>query len=1124
MNLTRLLVVWSICTCIACLHPEIGLSQGVVLAMNSQADQPEKKEHSLRKLTDALQYLETHYKVTFMHSSGLLDDKQVATDIDLYKNELERTLHRLLDPLGLRFKKVSSRSYVISPYSVDSKSKESSSHSSATIGLTAALAVPTIQSVAPVLNSLLATSIAHPQFIVKGRVLDEASRPLPGVTVRLKGSNTIGSTTNADGQFTLNLPTSDGTLVISSLGYKTLEMPVNSRATIDVQLVPDERNLTEVVVVGYGTLDKKEVTSAISHISGEALSVVASNDPLMKLQGKISGLTVQNTGAADPNSTASIQLRGVASRSAGTTPLIVIDGVPGGNLQSVNENDIASIDVLKDGAASAIYGTRGSNGVILITTKRGKEGGGRVSYNGYTSFDTPTMTLNVLSADEFRDRKRGTDFGASTNWLDEVSRPFAFNQKHTVSFTGGGAKTTYRATVDFQDATGLDIRSTRRQYGARLGINHTGANGLYNIIFNAAPRYASSNTANRDAFTQALNLNPTLSIMDPANPQLYRAPSGFDEFNPVENLLLQQAGGENKYLDINATFKLNPTRNLDTQVQIAQVSNDNFTFNYQPSTMTTQIRDGNKGTASREYLKSDQYSFEWVTNYMLNRGKSSLKVLGVYSYQYFVNSGLNANNRDFASDVLTYNNLDNGSYDRVAGRNGFGTYKNDNRLISFRGRLNYSYDDKYLLAASLTRDGSSRFGANNKWGYFPGVSAGWRLSAEPFLKPLTWINDLKVRGDYGETGNQDFSNYQSLSRYQGFAQYMYNGSYTQVWGPANNPNPNLRWEKLKNWNIGVDFSLFNNRLSGSLNYYSRRAVDLLGSYNVSLPPNIITTTTANVGTMRSNGLEIDLSAGIVDRNDFRYNVSFNGATNNTVFVSFSNDLFRGQSFIDQVGMPSPGTPGNVQRLQEGERVGMFFFWKYAGVDEKGLFQVYNKRDEVIPASQAVQDDKRFVGNGLPKFQAGMTHTFTYKNWDASASLRGNFGYDIFNVHQFYYGLQSASANTNVLQSAYGRNDAIKGDKLLTDYFLEKGDFVKLDVVTLGYVFKINSKVLESVRLYGSTRNLKTFTKFTGVDPDTYPVNGLNPGILLNTSNPPGGTKAYYPSTTQLLFGLQVNLK
>jgi len=955
------------------------------------------------------------------------------------------------------------------------------------------------------------------RFEVSGTVTDAISKePLAGASVKIKNSSTV-VITDVNGKFTINTNSLHETLVFTYVGFTAGEVPVNGRRSVNMQLEPESEALKSVIVVGYGTLDKREVTSAISHISGDELSTVASNDPLMKLQGKVPGLTIENTAATNPNSTARIQLRGVTTRSNATSPLIVIDGVPGGNLETINENDIASIDVLKDGAASAIYGTRASNGVILITTKKGTTGPGKLSYNGFTSFDLPTRTLKSLPADEFKSQKRGSDFGANTDWLNLISNDYAFTQKHTVSFTGGGSNTSYRASLDYQNSTGLDITSRRQQYGGRLNVNHNGENGLYNIILNVAPRFAKGVTVNSSVFNEAILLNPTVPVFDPVNPNLYSSFGGFDEYNPVEQLKLQQTGMDQKFLDWNAIFKLNFLPQLNTQVQVAQVSRDNFDYFFAPSTMTTQIISGTQGSASRSYNKNDQYSFEWLANYSLTAKKHSLKLLGVYSYQYFVSSRINASNSNFSTNAITYNNLNNGTYNMVAGRNGFDTYKDDSRLISFRGRLNYSFDNKYLFSASLTRDGSSKFGENNKWGYFPGISAGWRLDAEPFMQGITWINELKIRADYGETGNQDaISNYQSLSLYRGFGQYQYNGSYLQAWGPASNANTDLRWERLKNWNLGLDFSFFNSIVNGTINYYSRRAIDLLGSYNAPLPPNIALTTIANVGNMKSSGIEFEFDVNVINKKNFTYNISLNGATQNSVFVSFSNDLYKGQTFVDQINMPAPGSPGTAQRLQEGKRLGMFYFWKYAGVDKDGNFLIYDKKGAAVPAALATQDDKQFVGNGQPQFTGGMTHTVKYKKWDASASFRGVFGWDIFNVHQFYYGVQSAAYNSNVLPSAYGKNAAIKGLPLLTDYFLEKGNFLKLDVVTVGYTIK--TKYFQSVRLYGSSRNLLTFTGFRGADPDVYPINGQNPGIL-NANNI--GTKAYYPTTTQLLIGAQV---
>lgn len=963
------------------------------------------------------------------------------------------------------------------------------------------------------------------QYAIEGTVKNTKGEPLPGVTVTIKGTST-GAITDAFGRFKLNVSSDKGvTLVFTVIGYETQTMDVGDRREFNVVMHDKVVGLNETVVVGYGTLNRREVTSAITHISDRELLAVGGNNPLMSLQGKVAGLTISNPGTADPNSNPSIQLRGISSRNAGLGPLIVVDGVPGGNLENINQNDIAAVDVLKDGAASAIYGTRGSNGVIMITTKKGGRGNGpQLTYNGYATFDIPNRTLKPLSADEFVKQNRGTDYGAKTDWAKEISRGAAFSQKHSLSFSGGDARNNYRATVDYRNAQGVDIRSGRQEYGGRVSLGHTSKNELWNVGFSIAPRYFKRNDADYGAFNMALSLNPTQPVMDPNVPDRYFAADGWEAYNPVERLKTELSGSEVKFLDMTATFKLNILPNLSSQLTLGQQTRDYFDFFFRPSTSTFAIRnDGGLGSANRKYNKTDQKTFEWTGSYTLTKSRHSLKALAGYSYQYFQYSELYGENKGFSSDAFTYNNLGNGIYQQEEGRNGMTSTKNDSRLIAFFGRVNYSYNDKYLATASLRYEGSSKFGLNNKWGYFPAFSLGWRISSEPFMRAVTWVNELKLRSDYGVTGNQDFGNYLSMDVYSGYGYYPLNNTYYQVWGPGQNSNYNLRWEKAHNWNIGLDFVLFHNVLSGSVNYYQRRQQDLLGNYNVPIPPNIQTQTYANVGSMRNTGIELQLNVAAIDNKDFGYTISFAGATNSNRFVSFSNDQYHGQGFIDVVGLPAPGSPGTAQRLQEGQRIGNFYMWKYAGVDDQGNFLVYDKGGKPIPSTQAANDDKQIVGNGLPRMTASLGNTIRYRKWDASVFFRGAFGYDIFNVHDFYYGLQSVQANTNVLKSAYGRNAHINGPNtlaFLNDYFLEKGDYVKLDVVTLGYTMDSRSKFFESLRIYASTRNLATFTGFKGVDPEAYPVNGLYPGILVNSDG--GGSKAYYPSTTQVLVGVQLN--
>ncbi|TLV04132.1 SusC/RagA family TonB-linked outer membrane protein [Dyadobacter luticola] len=953
-----------------------------------------------------------------------------------------------------------------------------------------------------------------------GKISDKQGA-LPGASVVEKGTSN-GTTTDTDGKFTIQLADGAKTITVSSVGYVAQDVDVTNKSSIEVTLVEDQKTLNEVVVIGYGSLTKREVSSAITHLGASDLLRVGSNNPLMSIQGKVAGLSITNTSAADPNSSPNIQLRGASSRSAGLGPLYVINGIPGGNIDNINQNEIESIDVLKGGAASAIYGTRGSNGVIVITTKKGSEQS-RLFYDGYTTFDYKTNQLDVLSRDQFLQNKRGVDFGGNTDWMKAVSRTPAFSQKHTLQFSGGNGKTNYFSSIDFRDAKGIDLRAGKKEYGGRVNINHTTANNLFALTFSVAPRYAKTSEADYSGFNYALTLNPTLSVRDSTGKYAY-INSGFFANNPVEQAKSVIRGEEIKFLDVNGSAKWNILENLNTTVTFGEVTRSARAQRFVPSNITPVINGNGRNTAYQALNENDQKSLEWLGNYFLDVNKHSIKLLAGYSYQLFTSSGFDASNEKFPSDVLTYNGLGTGLWNLEKGINNVGSYKNSSKLIAFFGRVNYDFDQKYYFSASLRREGSSKFGYDNKWGYFPAASVAWRVTQESFLKNVPWLNELKVRADYGQTGNQDFDPYKSLDTYGGYGYYPFNGNSYQVWGPNQNTNYDLRWEKAINFNAGLDFELFSNKVSGSVNYYVRTNKDLLGSYNVSNPPNIQGQTFANVGTMRNTGVELQLSATVVNKGAFSYNLGLTGAWNNNQFVSFSNNLYRGQPYVDVVGMPAPGSPGTLQRLQEGTRIGSFYALKSAGVNESGALLVYKKNGEVVPANEANNDDKQFVGNGLPKFTMGMTNSFKYKNWDLSVFLRGTFGYKLFNTYAFYLGTPAAQENANVLTSAY---DGGKYSKLtstttyssLSDYFLEPGGFLKVDNVTLSYTQSLKTKFMQSVRIYATTRNLATFTKFKGGDPDLINVNGLYPGVRTNSDN--NGTLDYYPSSTQLLLGLQL---
>jgi len=968
---------------------------------------------------------------------------------------------------------------------------------------------------------------------ISGMVVGIDNEPVIGANVQQKDLMTNGTVTDINGSFTLNVP-NNSTLVISFIGYITQEVATGTQTTLRIILREDLQSLEEVVVIGYGSVAKKELTSAVSHVSSKDFLNVPSSNPVMQIQGRVAGVSISNTGTADPNSDATIQVRGVASRSASNSPLIVIDGVPGGNLQNVNENDIESISVLKDGAASAIYGTRGSNGVIMVTTKRGSSDGSfRASYTGYISMDVAKKQLKVLSAEEFRKHpERGDDFGANTNWFDELTQTGVM-KKHTLQVSGGTMKNNYRASVDYYDGRGIDIRSDRKEIGARIAINHTSPNDLYRFTFNVSPRKVDYSNADRAMFWQALTLNPTMPVWDPKIQGQYYMATGWEAENPVEKLNLELNGGMRKWLDWDGTFRLNllpllmpqlSNHSLNTQITIAQQLNDDERYWFRPSTSTLALKTGRKGEAEQDKRRNIQESLEWLINYNFESNGHNLKFMGGYSYQYFQYTRLFAQNSDFPSDGLTYNSLQSGTYmSSATGRLGMSSNKNDHKLIAFFGRVSYDYKGKYLATASLRYEGSSRFGTNSKWGYFPAVSVGWRLSDEGFLKTVDWINELKLRADYGVTGNRPDDSYLSLATYaSGGTSALVNidNRWITAWGPNRNVNPDLKWELGKNWNIGLDFTLFR-IFSGSFNYFNRTQQDLLGNYNVSVPPNITTSKFANVGTMNNQGVELELNIDVINRRDLSYNVMLVGSTTNNKFLRFSNDIYTGQKFYWMNTFPAPGSPGAVQRIQEGERVGTFFTYKYAGVDEIGNWMIYNKDNVPIPINQGKEVDMRPVGNGLPKFSASLNNTLRYKNIDATIFLRGNFGYQVYNVHEFYWGLQSAASNLNVMEIAYTKNaHLVKAMNAHNSYFVQNADWFKLDIATIGYTFKAKSKWIEGFRFYVTGRNLLMITAYKGVDPDQFLVNGMEPGNLSADSGP--AKKSYYPSTRQFLVGLQVN--
>ena len=560
------------------------------------------------------------------------------------------------------------------------------------------------------LAALLLSSFAAmaQQINVSGTVTDASGEPVIGASVVAVDSQG-GTTTDIDGNYVVSVDPK-GKLRFSYIGFTTQTVAVDGRATINVVLQENTAVLDEVVVIGYGTMDKKELTSAISHVGEKDFLSVSSLDPSMMIQGKVPGVSITNTGAGDPNNQASIQIRGVSSRSAGLGPLIVVDGVPGGNLTNINPNDIASFDILKDGAASAIYGTRGSNGVILVTTKKGaKDGQTHASYSGTFSWDKVKEELDMMNAQEYRDVRlgwgdTGVDLGGNDNWLDAVTRT-GFTMRHTLTLSGGNEKSNYRVSADYRNANGIDLRSHREEYGARASVSHTTKGGLFTISANIAPRIIYRDNADWSVFRNAIEANPTTPIMNPENPNSYYNFQGqVVGSNPVELMKLEKDHADTKLLDWDGTLKLNLlplfmpnakySQNLSTQVTFAdhQYSNNNTWF--RPSTSTLAINSGYDGEGSRSYSKERQYILEWLANYNISIKKHNIKAMAGYSYQYSQYSGFNVENKDFPNDGLGADNIGSGDLAKEEGEVLMGSYKNDAKLIAFFGRVSYDFDGK----------------------------------------------------------------------------------------------------------------------------------------------------------------------------------------------------------------------------------------------------------------------------------------------------------------------------------------------------------------------------------------------------------------------------------------------
>lgn len=954
---------------------------------------------------------------------------------------------------------------------------------------------------------------------VSGRVTDAAGEPLVGATVVVVGTTT-GTTTDIDGNYAINAPAA-GQLKFSYIGYAEQTVEIGTQSVINITLQDDSQVLKDVVVIGYGTMEKKSVTSSITSIKGDDLTAGMGGSTIATvLQGKVPGLTI--SGSSSPNSSNGFQLRGVASINASQSPLVVIDGIPGGDMRALIQEDIESIDVLKDASAGAIYGTRAAGGVILITTKRAKQGRVSVNYTGEFSIESIRKYPDLLSSSEYVEYGLGEDYGSDTDWFKELTNELPFSQRHTVSLSGGTEAAQVYTSFMAQDQKGIVIGDNRKDYSGRINARFNLFDGLVEVRANAQFREAERDNRNSSGiFKMAFGLNPTIPLYDPENPSDYNVVgNGISgtSFNPVADIMLRTKNGKDQWLLADATVKINLMKGLSLQGTVGIDKRQYQEYTYVSHDHKESIDNSRRGGASHKFSKDNRVSVEAYANYHRTFAEDhTLDVVAGYSFWQAGGESFSMSNYDFPVDGVGPWDMGVGSY-LTDGRASMDSSKDPReRLLSLFGRANYSYKDRYMATVSFRREGSSKFGPNNRWGNFWAVSGGWRLSNEAFMRDIRWIDDLKIRLGYGVTGNNGFGNGYTTRMYTANDMWPTNGIWQPGYGSVRNINPDLKWEEKSELNVGFDFALFDNRLWGKFDLYYRQVNDMLYNVNAPMPPMVHDTVMKNIGSLENRGWEFELGGDIVRSKNFRYTSSVRLSHNKTRINRLGDDGF----FLDEVTFPSPGNPGTAVRLQNGLELGQFFIYKYAGLDENGKWLIYDKNNEIVPAidgstSNLIAENKHFVGNAIPEVILSWDHTFKYKNWDLSVYLRSWLDYDVFSQVNMYYGLANDS-QLNVLKSAYTRNRNIKDEKILCDYWLDDGSFLKIDAINLGYTLDLRkwTRYIQSAKLYLTIRDLAVFTNYNGLNPEI-DINGLYPGFEYVND-----TASMYPQTTRFTLGVQI---
>ncbi len=974
---------------------------------------------------------------------------------------------------------------------------------------------------------LFVSTIAFAQSNVSGVVKDANGEPLIGVSVVEQGTSN-GVVTDVDGKYTLKNVKSGAKLKVSYVGFTSQVIKAGSNNQITLK--EDNTTLNEVVVVGYGTMRRKDVTSSITTVSEKDLNKGVYTDPASLLQGKVAGLTITQNG--NPSGTPSITLRGASTLRTGAAmePYYVIDGVPGMDLSLVAPEDIESIDVLRDATATAIYGSKAANGVIIITTKKGKEGHTNVSYSTYVAFDKVLKNLDMMTADELRSYAKENnitlpnDQGANTDWQKETQRT-GISHNHNVSISGGHGNTSYNASINYMNRQGTIKGTNFNRLNGRALVQTTVLKDHLNLALglNASESHFNSVAWNDEGASvgDAMNYYSPLCPVTNEDGSWYGDNSISQYYNPLAMINEDKMKNTRRRLMLTTKAELKIVKGLTWTANYSYSNSQNVYSAYSSTNSQTDLRNG---AASRNMYQGHKQIFETFGNFTKTFNKvHTLGLMAGYSWEEeHSNDGFGNTVYNFYNNQVGYNNMSYAS--STDGIDGL-TIGEESvlRMISFYGRLNYSYNSRYNLQATMRRDGSSAFGANNRWATFPSVSAAWRISEESWIKKLNVFDDLKLRIGYGVSGNSlGFDAYSAIQTYGASGWFTYtDGKQYRTLAATKNANPDLKWEKTGMFNVGLDFAFFGSRLSGTLEYYVKKTSDLIYSYPVSTNRYPYGYMNANVGDMTNRGIELTINAVPVKTKDFQWQTSLNLAHNKNILDKITNDTYS----VAYLDLANPNLSGfstnNIQRLIEGESIGTFYIWEWAGhnAEGKSLFYVHDpetgERTGETTTSPTTTD-RTICGNAQPKLNLGWNNTFNYKNWNLNMFFTGVFGNKIFNAMRAQYNtVANVAAGKNVLTEVadiQNINDSYSDAP--SDRYLENGSYFRLSTLSLGYTFgNVFNGWIKNLQVYGTVDNVLTITGYKGVDPEVS-LGGLTPGIDWRSDR--------FPHNRSFILGVKVN--